>query len=240
MKYLLASAALLTATGSTAFATDHLSERTQLALTHVIAHEIGHAFLREFDIPILGPEEAIADDFATVYINELFPDRAVEIISARAEQNFADGENSDIFSEYLDDDDRAGRSICLLYGLEPDKYTDLRTRYEINDKEAESCRDFGPEVGRSWRRMLRDYVMPEGARVTEVRLTGDDIPMTKALAGSQLGQDTKTMLRHIDWHSMITLAILECDGGAGFSRNGRRITLCHSYIEKFEEQLGDN
>lgn len=36
------------------------------ALVHVAAHEIGHAFLREFDHPVLSPEETIADDFATV------------------------------------------------------------------------------------------------------------------------------------------------------------------------------
>ena len=82
---------------------------------------MGHAFLREFDLPIFGPEEAIADDFATVFIHLIFPERAEAIISARADQSLVDADEVPPFSEYLDDRWRASRSICLLYGLDPNR-----------------------------------------------------------------------------------------------------------------------
>ncbi|MEL6463610.1 MAG: hypothetical protein AAFQ58_01475 [Pseudomonadota bacterium] len=38
------------------------------ALLHGVAHEASHAVLREFDPPILGPEENIAQDFAMALV----------------------------------------------------------------------------------------------------------------------------------------------------------------------------
>ncbi len=216
-----------------------LSERTTDALVHVIAHEIGHAFVREFDLPIFGPEEAIADDFATIYVYLTFPERAEAIVAARADQNLADNMETGPFSEYPDDDWRAGRSVCLLYGMDPQRYAHLRDRYGMGKDAADRCADFGPEVGRSWRRIIDAYRMPVDARVTEVRFTGDDIPLTKVIAHGRLGSDAGTMLRAIDWHSQITLAIRDCSGRSGWSRNGRRITICTDYVDRFERQLGD-
>lgn len=216
----------------------NLSQATMDALVHVVAHEIGHAFLREFDVPIIGPEEAIADDFATVYVYLTFPERAFGIITARADQNLADGEKVGRFSEYMDDDLRAGRSVCLLYGLDPERYESLVQRYGMTDADASACRDFGPEVGRSWRRLIDARRLPAEARVTEVRLTGDEIPLARLIADSKLNEMAYRLLSAIDWHSLITLSWEECEGETGWSRNGRKITICDAYVERFEEQLG--
>ena len=143
------------------------------------------------------------------------------------------------YSEYVDDEKRAARSVCLLYGLDPKRYEALLDEFSIPPDAASACRDFGPEVGRSWRRLINAYRLPEGARVTEVRLTGDSIPMTEALVGGPFGRDAHRLLSAIDWHSQVTLAVRECDGGAGWSRNDRRITLCHAYVTRFETQLGN-
>lgn len=216
-----------------------LSQSTRDALLHVFAHEMGHAILREFDLPILGPEEDIADDFATVYVYLMLPDRAGEIIAARARQNMADGEQPEMFSEYRNDDQRAGRSICLLYGQDPDRFSELASDFGLEGDEAASCRDLATEVGRSWRRIIDTYRMPPEARVTEVGLSVADSPVASALATEEWRTDAYTLLSGIDWHSQITLAIEECDGGGSWSRNGRRITICDGYIERFESQLGD-
>ena len=105
---------------------------------HVVAHGIGDAFLREVDISILGPEEAIAEDFATVYVQMTFPERDEAIAAASADQNLADGEDAGRFSEYADDDQRAERSVCVLYRLDPERYEALRKRYGLSEDEAAS------------------------------------------------------------------------------------------------------
>jgi hypothetical protein len=216
-----------------------LSQATQDALLHVVAHEMGHAMLREFDLPVLGPEEDIADDFATVYIHLMLPDRAGAIIAARARQNMADGQTAGMFSEYRSDDQRAGRSVCLLYGLDPDRHANLAASFGLDGDDAADCRDFAPEVGRSWRRVIADHRMPDTARVTEVGSDFADTPTARAVQDSGLMEPAYQLLAGIDWHSRITLAIQPCDDGSTWSRNGRRITICESYIQRFEEQLGD-
>ena len=216
-----------------------LFQSTRDALLHVLAHEIGHAVLREFDLPIIGPEEDIAGDFATIYIFLTLPDRAENIIRACALQNLADGEEPEMFSEYRKDDQRAGRSICLLYGQDPNKFERLASDFGLEGNEAATCRDFAPEVGRSWRRIIDKYRMPQGARVTEVGLRVSESPFATALARQEWTVDAYKLLSAIDWHSRIVLAIDDCDGGGSWSRNGRRITICDNYIERIENQFND-
>ncbi|MEL6889808.1 MAG: DUF4344 domain-containing metallopeptidase, partial [Pseudomonadota bacterium] len=57
-------------------AAQELPDAVGNALLHIVAHEAGHAVLCEFDLPILGPEEDIAEDFATAFIYLTLPDQA--------------------------------------------------------------------------------------------------------------------------------------------------------------------
>jgi hypothetical protein len=123
--------------------------------------------------------------------------------------------------------------------MDPDRHEALPGRFGMGEEDAAGCRDLGPEVLRSWRRLIDDHRMPEGARVTEVGLAGDDIPLAGLVADSELADAAHTMLTAIDWHSMITLSVEACDGSSSWSRNGREITLCDAYIERFERQLGE-
>lgn len=231
------AALLFTASSISAQENTTVSQRTKDALLHVLAHEIGHAVLREFDLPILGPEEDIADDFATIYIHLTLPERAADIVAARATQNMADGVQPEMFSEYRHDKQRAGRSVCLLYGQDPDGYADLAAQFGLEGEEAANCADFATEVGRSWRRIIADYRMPEGTRVTEVGLDVDDTPAAQALASEDFLEEAYILLSGIDWHSRVTLAVAECDGAGSWSRNGRRMTICDAYMMRFERQL---
>lgn len=209
------------------------------AFLHVLAHEMGHAFLREFNIPILGPEEDIADDFATIYIYLTLPDRAEAIISARARQHMADGDQPEMYSEYSSDDQRAGRSICLLYGQDPERFEQMARRFGLDGDAAGNCRDYATEVGRSWRRIIDDYRMPDGARVTEAGVDLEETPIARSLTDSGALDEAYALLSGIDWHSRITLTVKSCSGSSIWSRNGRRITICDAYVLRFAEQLAD-
>jgi len=214
-----------------------LPEPVGNALLHVIAHEAGHAVIREFDLPILGPEEDIAEDFATVFIYLTLPDRAESIIEARAAQHIADGEVPGPFSEHRADLQRAGRMICMLYGFDPARFADLAERSNMTEDARTSCADTAPELLRGWRRTLDRLWIDEDARVTEVGVRIDPQLQAQADDNRALIETALDMLATIDWHSRITLVLAQCDGAAGWRRNGREIFLCGAYIDRFVAQL---
>jgi len=51
---------------------------------HVLLHEMSHALIYEFKLPMLGNEEVMADTFANVVVSQTYRDDAVAIIKDRA------------------------------------------------------------------------------------------------------------------------------------------------------------
>ena len=48
--------------------------------THVLYHELAHALIHEFQLPVLANEEAMADAFSTIWITQYRRDEAPDII----------------------------------------------------------------------------------------------------------------------------------------------------------------
>ncbi|MEL7026263.1 MAG: DUF4344 domain-containing metallopeptidase [Pseudomonadota bacterium] len=211
-----------------------ISRYTENNVLHVVAHEIGHAFVREFDIPILGNEEVMADAFATALLWREMPDRLPQIIADRTAQMRSEGDKESPFSEYPDDVWRAAQTICLFYALDPQSHFDLAQELGIGEFDGD-CADRGTEIARSWRRVLAAEAMPQDARVTEVRAQIDDDLRVEFTPSPEFGEAVFSLLSGIDWHSQITLAFERCDGTASWARNGRRITICDAYVQRFEE-----
>lgn len=212
------------------------SNFTENVLMHVIAHEMGHAVIREFDLPILGNEETMADDFATILLAQHFPERIAEIVKARADSFLYENDKESIFSEHPDDAKRAGRAVCILYGINPERHEALAKSYSMTAREASNCRDFAPEVARSWRRALAKLEMPETARVTEVRFIVGEGPMERDFRRSNAMKEMTGVLSSVDWHSLITLHADHCDRGASWDRGRRTILICDTYAQRFEDQ----
>lgn len=222
------------ALATTAAAQDTLSDHANNLFLRTVAHEMGHAIIREFDLPVLTSEEMMADDFATVFLAHHMPDRAVDITNAFVKFEFGDNDQEGFYSEYLDGERRAGRATCLLYGIDPDRFGGIADQMGLDGDDAANCADTAPEIARSWRRVMEPLMMPDGARVTEVGLGFDpDSRFADALRASGTIDDAYDMLAKIDWHSMVRLNVAQCDGSAGWSRNGRRITVCGTFIQRF-------
>ncbi|QBF30891.1 DUF4344 domain-containing metallopeptidase [Thalassococcus sp. S3] len=213
---------------------------TRNVTTHVVIHELAHALIREFDLPVLGNEEVIADAFATLFIARVLPDRAEDIVKDRARSWWieADGQEVDLQGEHPPDARRAYRAVCLLYGYDPAAYADLPAWAGLSDDDAAACADSAPEIARSWRRMLRSYVLPEGTGTREFRILYGDGPMELEMRQSGLMEELGALIARFDWHSRITLLFDHCDGGAVWSRSRRTIRLCDDYVARFNTQAG--
>jgi len=65
----LAACTVILLSADSAFANNpDLSDFSKNVVTHVLYHELAHALIREFDLPVLTNEEAMADSFATIAV----------------------------------------------------------------------------------------------------------------------------------------------------------------------------
>jgi hypothetical protein len=207
---------------------------------HVVLHELGHALIREFDIPVLGNEETMADAFATYYLTTYLPDRAVDVLSARTKSLLIEaGEAArvDWSGEHDHDARRANQIAALAVAADPERYGAVAAVVGMSGEKIREARDYGAEIHRSWRRVLAPLWMPEGLVSTEARVLYDaDGGFIEGLCAGGLAGEIEAAVRRFDWHSQVTIRFVEGDGGAGWSRSSRTITVHGAYVRRFIEQ----
>jgi len=209
---------------------------------HVVLHELAHALVREFDLPVLGNEETLADAFATHYVVTYLPGRAHDVIGARVtslmiEANDVPREEWSVSGEHNSDARRAFQIAALAVAADAEKFTDLAEGIGMPRDDIASARDYGAEIHRSWRRILAPLWMPEGQASREVRMSidpGDNLMQRLCDAGLQ--DELQAALERFDWHSQVSIRFLQGEGGAGWSRSDRQITVYNEYIKRFVEQ----
>jgi hypothetical protein len=213
---------------------------------HVVLHEMGHALVREFDIPVLANEETMADAFATYYLTTHMPDRAVDVITARVTSlmieagESADRERSngvDWTSEHDHDARRAYQIAALAVAEDHEKYASVAAIVGMSEGDVRNAVDYGGELRRSWRRVLQPLWMPDGMASTEAELEYDDSdPFLVSLCEGGLVSDVDAALRRFDWHSQVTIRFIDGSGRAGWSRSDRAVTVHSAYVKRFVAQ----
>jgi hypothetical protein len=209
---------------------------------HVLLHELGHALIREFDLPVLGNEEDMADTFATVYVTQAMRDGAVAILKDRARSWLYEGaqvrpEDYDLEGEHELDTRRAFRTICLLYGADPAEFTEAAAWIGLSDGDAADCSDIAPDMIEGWQRVLAPHTLPGGMRSPNVIVQYGEAPHTAAVRRSGLVEEIAEVMRRYDWPRRVTLHFDSCGReGSSWSRTERKITLCDEYFARFVRQ----
>ena len=211
-------------------------------LFHVVLHEMAHGLVREFDLPILGNEETLADAFATHYLVTKVPDRALEVLKARVtswmiEANELPRDQWTVKGEHNSDARRAYQVVAQALAHDHEKYASLAELVSMNDSDIRKATDYGTEIHRSWRRILKPLQMPEGQLTHEAHLVIDKESLFgKALTDGELVGELEKIVKSFDWHSSVKIAFLAGEGGAGWSRSQRTITVRDGYIRRFNAQ----
>ncbi len=100
-------------------------------LLHTLLHEIGHAYIVDKNIPILGKEEDAVDNFATIILLDYVHGGSEIAISAADMFAFESEDRSEYYEldEYVDehsfDLQRYFSTLCLVYGSNPKEYEHL-------------------------------------------------------------------------------------------------------------------
>ncbi len=216
-------------------------------LLHVVLHELGHALVREFDLPVLGNEETLADAFATHFLVHHLPDRAPAVLEARVRSWLIEAAEVPraewpVHGEHDNDARRAFRTAALAVAVDRKAYAKLAELVGMTDRDVRKASDYGSEVHRSWRRVLQALLMPAGQPSKEayVDCPAND-PLFSQLHKLKLVDELERTVRRFDWHSQVTIRFAPGDGGAAWSRNGRTVTVHAGYLERFvaQGQLAD-
>lgn len=218
-----------------------VSQFARDVILHVVLHEMGHALVREFDLPILSNEETLADAFATYYLTSYLPERAEATLLARVTSLMIEaGEvpraEWTVAGEHNSDARRAYQIAALSVAVDAGKYAAVADAAGMSDDDIQRARDYGTEILRSWRRILRPLRMPDGVASKEARVSYDDAPIFQELLQDSLADELGLALYGFDWHSQVTIKFKLGEGGAGWSRSERTITVKEGYVRRFIEQ----
>jgi hypothetical protein len=134
-----------------------------------LQHEIGHLYIGEFDLPVLGKEEDAADSLASIMLLSQENDTANQALKDAADgwylSEYAKGdqyEDSDFYDEHSLDLQRSYAVVCLMVGAKPDVFGEVAQEYELDADRQELCqRDYQQAVS-SWVQLLDPHVVKDG------------------------------------------------------------------------------
>lgn len=127
-------------------------------------HELGHAFVDLFDLPITGREEDAVDDLATLILLEADDDDeagqtvydAMDSFWLEAEDELAEGA---FYDEHSLNGQRAARILCMGYGSNPEKFADWIDPDRLPEERAESCAEEYQRMAKGWETLLAPHVV---------------------------------------------------------------------------------
>lgn len=219
---------------SVAFAAD--------VLVHVVLHEMAHALVREFDLPVLANEEALADAFATWYLVEHMPDRAPAVLGARVASLLYEAREIPraewpVHGEHPSDARRAYQIAALAFAADKERYAPLADLVGMVERDRRSAADYGTEILRSWRRTTDRLWMPDGQASREfAHRPQPDVLQPVHAVWTRASGELMHALGRVDWHSQVKLHLAAGGDGAGWSRSKRTITVEGGYVARFLRQ----
>lgn len=129
------------------------------AVRFVFLHEIAHALIDKYKLPIIGNEEDAADR-CSAYINlEELGEQGVKAVVAAAdafaiESKHSEGRKKNMADEHLLGEQRFYNSLCMIYGSNTSKYEKLVTDGYLPKERAVRCATEYQKSVDSWVNLL--------------------------------------------------------------------------------------
>ncbi|HEX6183172.1 MAG TPA: DUF4344 domain-containing metallopeptidase [Pyrinomonadaceae bacterium] len=131
------------------------------ATTFVFFHEVGHALVDAYDLPITGREEDAVDQLSVLVLADGTDEGDRTVLDAA--RSFA-GETQEeldelaFADEHSFDRQRFYNIICLLYGQNEQKFASLVEDGTLPEGRAERCADEYARADKAWDALLAPYV----------------------------------------------------------------------------------
>lgn len=213
---------------------------------HTLYHELAHALINQFRIPILGQEEDAADNFATLWLARDYPETSKAMISDVATAWFMLHEEQNGDFDLADNHDldaqRAFRTICMLYGLDPAAHKDLAKWAELPRDLFHICEETAQTTLDGWEMVLEPALRQPDSPEPDVTLVFE--PPTRnnvlkvQLEQSGLLQDFTALIRETyAWPHPIAIHAMTCNQPNAFwDPETRRIEFCYEILGEWMTQ----
>jgi len=137
-------------------------DATKGATVSMFLHEVAHALIDGWDLPITGREEDAADQFSTLLLISGMPDGdKMALDGADSYRLLADLEKG-LEKDYSDphslDEQRFFTTTCLVYGHRPKQYNYLIRNGTIPIERAFECEEEYARVNKSWQTLLAPHL----------------------------------------------------------------------------------
>ncbi len=150
------------------FAEDQTEEETEEAAGAVLGatmftfyHELGHALIDLYDLPVTGREEDAVDQLATMILLE--GGEEGEAAALNGASSFLSEEEQELddlafWDEHSLDDQRFYNIVCWSYGKNPEGFQDLVEDGTLPEERAERCPEEYERMSRSWNLLLEPHI----------------------------------------------------------------------------------
>lgn len=148
---------------STGITRDEANRRMNKAINFVFLHELGHALIDGYKLPIVSNEEDAADRCSSyICIEELGKDGVESILSAadafRIESKLSKRPDArSMADEHLLKEQRFFNSLCMVYGSDPNKYSSIVKKGYLPKARAVRCPGEYQRTAKSWEKLLKPW-----------------------------------------------------------------------------------
>ena len=136
--------------------------RMNRAVTFIFLHELGHALIDGYELPITANEEDAADRCSSYICIEELGDQGIEAIIAAAEffhiqSKMSKKDRKTMADEHLLNEQRFFNSLCMIYGSNPRKYSSIVQNGLLPKARAVRCPNEYSRVASSWEKLLEPW-----------------------------------------------------------------------------------
>jgi hypothetical protein len=216
-------------------------------LYFLMYHEMAHALISEFNLPVIGREEDAADRLAIMLMTPDSKDQEPEYLLGALQGWFATANETSFddiawWDEHGTDQQRGFQVGCLLYGAEPARYQKIAQLIDLPEDRQETCETEAAQNNASWDSLLDPHLIAEGAEQTAGAIKVEYSPTTKYTRERDYLKELKVlediaidMQTYYAFPPGIIIEAIECDEANAFWNSGeRRMSLCYELVEDFQ------
>jgi putative metallopeptidase DUF4344 len=125
----------------------------------VLFHEVGHALVDQWDLPVVGREEDAVDAFSTIFMTEFVNEGEFALAGADFFYYLAGShqlDEVDFADEHSFDKQRAYSIACWVYGSNPTRYGFLRQFLPVSRRVR--CPDEYRKLKKAWFSFMRPHI----------------------------------------------------------------------------------